>query len=87
MLWNILKVVQFISVANNKCIHASKCEVYVLFWKLQGKTLHELTATEGITFIVYNITKFKELCLNYQDEKYVCYVDRILNIIEICTEL
>ncbi len=34
MLRNILKVVQFISVANNNCIHMNTDEIKILFLKL-----------------------------------------------------
>ncbi len=36
MHWTLLKVIQIIAVANNKCIHVSRGEILV--WKLQGKT-------------------------------------------------
>ncbi len=47
MLWNILKVFQFIAVADNNYTHVNKGEIYILFWKLQGKTPHALRGAEG----------------------------------------
>ncbi len=64
MLWNILKVFQFITVSNNNCIHIIKGEIYFFFFfKLQGKTSHALRGAESSTSIGDNILT--------QCEKYV----------------
>ncbi len=49
IFWNILKVVQCIAVANNNCIHVNKGEIWIWFWKLQGKTSHALRGAGSCT--------------------------------------
>ncbi len=55
MLWTILKVFYFIAIANNNCIHVSEGDIWILFWKLQGKTSHALSGAESITFSVHKL--------------------------------
>ncbi len=38
--WNLLKVVQFIAIANNNCLYVS--EIEILLRQVCGKTLHTL---------------------------------------------
>ncbi len=47
MPWSLLKVVQFITSANNNCIQVNRGEFWNVFEKSQGQTPHALAGAGG----------------------------------------